>query len=198
MMKKLLVLFIVLATTSAAYAVPTDIIELMISSLNETPIEPTKEITVGYSDWVNFDIVFTQTGAMNLMSLDAEMGILAGIGTLDMSQPTWQKDEGFNTITPIVPGQLYKLTTASFMLGLAGGYPPMVDHLLVHCDEDDPPNDIIIDIWANFAMGGTIYSDGATPYDGSWGPPIVVHNVPEPMTIALLGLGSLVLLRRRK
>ena len=198
MMKKLLVLFVVLAMTSAAYAVPQDVIELVIVSLNDEPIDPTKEITIGYSDWVDFDIVFTQTGAMNLMSLDCEVGILAGIGTLDMTTPTWQKDEGMNTVVEIVPGQQYKFTSASFMIGLNPGFPSIIDHLLVHCDEDEPPNDIIIDVWANTAMGGTIYIDGATPYDGMWGPPIVVHNVPEPMTIALLGLGGLALLRRRK
>jgi hypothetical protein len=46
--------------------------------------------------------------------------------------------------------------------------------------------------------GGTV--DGSTfgPYQGDWGAPITIHQIPEPFTMALMGLGGLVLIRRRR
>jgi hypothetical protein len=71
----------------------------------------------------------------------------------------------------------------------------LVDHVLLHCD--DAPGDVVVWMSPDVAGGGSIYTTGM-PYDGTWGAGVVVHQVPEPMTIALLGLGGLALLRRRK
>ena len=191
MKKKLLVLFAVLAMTSVASAA---MIDIWITDLNDEPLmDPVKEITVGWSDWVSFDIIYSQDGSMTLLSLSADI-VVAGLGTLDMTQPTWAKDEGFNNITELEAGLAYNVATGSFG-GMGTGM--LVDHLLVHCDEDEPANDVFVTIAPSDMWGGTKYINN-TAYDGGWGTGIVVHNVPEPMTIALLGLGSLVLLRRRK
>jgi hypothetical protein len=198
MMRKLLFLFAVLAMTSVASA---QLITLQISSLNGEPIAPTDYIEVGESDWVNFDIIYVQDGAMNLMSLDAIVSV-AGLGSLNGQEIvpapgglTWPYNEGFNNTLELEPGVAYEVATGSFMAGMSDGI--LIDHFLVHCDQGDPENDVIISVGPGFTWGGTIYIDGVTPYDGAWGS-VTMRNTPEPMTIALLGLGGLALLRRRK
>lgn len=85
----------------------------------------------------------------------------------------------------------------------------MFDHIGIHCDG---PGDIIITVIpsGDDAAGipdmyygcPVVMSDGTgwvlgrdlAPVGGS----IVVHQTPEPMTVALLGLGGLALIRRRR
>ena len=59
MMKKVLVLMLVLGISSMASAGTVD---LVISSLNGDAIDPVSEITIGESDWVNLDIVYSDDG----------------------------------------------------------------------------------------------------------------------------------------
>ncbi|HUT30830.1 MAG TPA: PEP-CTERM sorting domain-containing protein [Sedimentisphaerales bacterium] len=188
-MKKLLVLLIVLAVASLGQAA---IMDLQISSLNGDPIDPVKDITIGESDWVNLDIVYIPDGAGNLQSLDTVVSV-DGLGTLDVSALTWAYNEGFNRTIEYTPGESYNISSGSFN-GIGPGL--IIDHILVHCDSGDPLNDVLVALAPDTASGGTIYLTGA-PFDGTWGS-VVIHQVPEPMTVALLGLGGLALLRRRK
>jgi hypothetical protein len=192
MMKKLLVLLTVLAMSSVASAA---MIAPVITSLNGEAIAPTNYIEIGYSDTVDFDIWLVNAEGMKLMSLDALVSI-NGLATLDASIETltWPYAEGFNNWVWDVQGKSGAVATGSFMAGMGEGI--LVDHFLLHCDVDDPENDVIISVSNDLRWGGTLLIDGITAYAGEWGS-ATVHQVPEPMTIALLGLGGLFLRRRR-
>jgi hypothetical protein len=183
-------LFAVLAIASVAQG---QLIELVIVSKNFEPIPATKEISIVESDWIDFDIVASNLGGL-LLSLDADTWV-TGLGTLDWSEPTWHPASSgeFNRIIENVAGKDYTVNTGSFG-GMGDGW--LMDHGLVHCDYDLEENDVYVDIVGVDTAGGTMYTD-MSPYTGAWSG-ITIHNVPEPMTIALLGLGGLALLRRRK
>jgi hypothetical protein len=188
MMKKLFILLTVLAMASVSQAA---VIDIVISSLNGVPIDPVTEITIDMSDEINMDIIYTNEGAPGLLGLDSIV-TATGPGSLDVSQLTWPFDEGFNRTIEYVPGTSYNISTGSF-----GGINDTiaVDHVLLHCDL--VPGDVFVVMSPDTAGGGSIHVDGS-PYQGTWGPGVTVHQIPEPMTIALLGLGGLALLRRRK
>ena len=195
-MKRILVLFAVLAMTQAASG---GVIDLWITSLDGAPITPTKEITVTPSQTVDFDIVYSGTAAEGtLFSLDVDV-TATGPGTITLANLT----EGDNawvvgyTMNNAIPGgfNFVRVNDA----GGSDGEPPLLvlDHIDLHCDD---LGTVIVDIIENGGMGGTMTVDGsfvpilAPP---SFGAPLVITQVPEPATIALLGLGAL-LLRRRK
>jgi hypothetical protein len=188
-MRKLLVLLSVLAIASIASAQEIDPV---ISSLNGEPIDPTDEIWINPSDEINFDIVAFDC---TLMTIDVIVTV-TGPGTLLTDQTsldsiTYVGDDPGYRMTPIVieEGVSYELGTANFM-GMTG---IIFDHLLMHCDD---LGDVIISAGPGTAGGGTLDISGY-PYDGGWSS-VTVHQIPEPMTVALLGLGGLFLLRRRR
>lgn len=188
-MKKLLILSSVLVMTSAASGA---VIEPWISSLNGQPIEPTQEITINESDWINFDIVYFPDGPMGLMSLDTIVSV-DGLGTLDLSALTLPYVYDYWFPMEIVPGKEYEIAFALFD-GMGAGI--LVDHFLLHCDQGFPGNDVTVRLSPGSGFGGTFYVDGS-PYYGQWGS-ILIHNVPEPATIVLFGVGGVLLFRRRR
>jgi len=189
-MKKMLIAFLMLALVSGASAA---MIKPVISSLNGIPITPVSEITIMQSDTINFDIVLDPTGlptGRKLMAMDALLSVVAnGPGTLNLDSPTWAYTEA-NLITPIVVGKQYEVVSMAFS-GMAAGI--VVDHLLMHCDGFGT---VVISLGPSYGQGGSFLDDGMTEYPGSWGS-VTIHQIPEPITIALLGLGGL-FIRRRK
>ena len=194
MMKKVLVLLTVLAMTSVASAVTT--VDLIINSLNGAPIDPVKEITINESDWINFDIIWsTDDATTGWLTMDLVVSV-DGLGTLDISELTiptgW--DTGFHyDPREIEPGKSYEFGEAQFN-GYSGEI--LLDHLLLHCDQGDPANDVYVSVGLGTTFGGSALLPGYNAPEEFSG--IVIHNVPEPMTVALLGLGGLALLRRRR
>ena len=188
MMRKLLVLFAVMAMTSVASA---QLIDLQIASLNGEPIDPVKEITIEPSDIIDMDIVIMDTTLLTIdtiVRVNGMASLLLDAGSL--AEITWVgDDEGFRG-PPTPLGADLALGTGNFN-GMSG---LVIDHILLHCD--DEPGVVTVSLVPNTMFGGTFNPDGS-PYTGAWGS-VTVHQVPEPMTIALLGLGGLVLLRRRK
>jgi hypothetical protein len=187
MMKKLFILLTVLAMASVSQAA---VVDLQIASLNGQPIDPVKEITIEISDVINMDIVYATEGSPALLGLDSQVAV-DGPGTLSVDELTWPFNEGFNRTIEYVPGKHYNISTGSFG-GMADTI--LVDHILMHCDD---LGDVFVVVNNDTAGGGSIYVTGM-PYDGAWGAGVIVHQVPEPMTVVLLGLGGLALLRRRK
>jgi len=201
MMKKLLVLLLVFGITSIANA---GVIDLQIVSLNGEPIDPVKEITIGQSEWIDIDIIYTAPVGTNLTQLFSEV-VAAGPGTLDLSEITippgvWDLDPLYSPgITEVVAGSDYVLEYAYGMAGsgvIGTGAPAIaIDHILLHCDSIE--GDVYVTIVDHIGAGG-IGSFESTFTFPEYGPGVHVTQIPEPMTIALLGLGGLFLLRRRK
>ena len=186
-MKKALLLLVITGMLSSVAS--AGLVQPMISSLNGDPIDPVSEITIKPSDTINFDIVSdTQLLTFNLI-VELE---LQGPGTLDISQlttpPGW--DPGFH-VDPreIEPGKIYEFGEGNFSGGPQPGI--QLDHILMHCDG---LGDVIITLRDGTQGGTAQLADFATPEFGS----ITIHQIPEPMTMGLLGLGGLGLLRRRR
>lgn len=212
-MKKLLVLLLVLGISSVASAQIVDIVVASRGPTSDTtePIDPVKDITIGESEWIDLDIIYGDTSAYNLTSLSLDI-IIGGAGSgslalVDLTYaPEW--DPGLTVITEVVAGKHYTIETsfnASTTLGIpgpgSGEYVMAIDHILFHCDLNDDA-DTTITITNNTATptGGTTAVDWSTVdiVTPTIGGPVVIHQIPEPMTVALLGLGGLFLLRRRR
>jgi hypothetical protein len=189
-MRKLLVLLTVLAIASIASAGEID---PLIVSLNGQPIDPTDEIWIIPSDEIDFDIVAIDH---TVLTIDVIVTV-TGMGALltdatSLAAITYVDDDPGYRAEPLVitPWVSYELGTANFS-GMSG---TIFDHLLMHCEGQ--PGDVIISASAGTTFGGTLDGDG-NPYTGGWSS-VTVHQIPEPMTVALLGLGGLFLLRRRR
>jgi hypothetical protein len=194
------------AGTSTDPLVPSEVIHIQIV-LNSNPYDPIGGTYKSYDGY-----------ALSTMDLDLH---IAGPGTMDVGtkdksgNPIWQYDarlypfgvvddgdlsNGLDQISGVAMPPVAPPTSGST------GPIPLVWDLIIHCEGDGP---IIIDLTLN---GVTEYSpytkaDGKSPYPN---PPgwvlateqdlgdLVIHNIPEPATVALLGLGGLFLLRRKK
>jgi hypothetical protein len=200
MMKKVFVLLLVLAMTSLASA---SMLDLVITSWGPgpdpvtQPIDPTKNIVLHPSEWINMDIFYVPEapGVPPLQQLSVEISV-NGPGTLDLSdltEPDGAWDAMFSEgVTEIDPGKVYTLryNLGFFGQGVADGI--AIDHILFHCDGI---GDVTITIRDYVKAGAGSQDAGGNITD--FGAPVVIDQVPEPMTVALLGLGGL-LLRRRK
>ena len=217
-MKKLIVLFAILAMVNVASA---GIVDIVISSLNGDAITPVKEITIHPSDTIDMDIIYQGAVGMSLFAFsvdayqdDYQTGGLTvgtvGPGFAPLTWPTgiWDftvPSEGANWFSGakyIGDGSVGVWGSAAAN-GLPGGGLTVgviaVDHILFHCsavgtvviklreDVDLPPGG---NAEIDSEMTGYAISD--------FGTGVVIHQVPEPMTLTLLGLGSLFLARRKK
>ncbi len=186
-MKKALVTLVMVGIMSSVAS--AGLVQPMITSLNGDPIAPVSEITIGPSDWIDFDIM----SDVQLLTFNLSVQVeVQGPGTLDISEYTipdgW--DAGFH-VDPIerVPGKVYEFGEGNFSGGPQPGI--QLDHLLLHCDGE---GDVIVFL-SDGTQGGTVDLGFATPEFGQ----IIVHQtIPEPMTLGLLGLGGLGLIRRRR
>jgi hypothetical protein len=111
---------------------------------------------------------------------------------------------GVNEYEPmIVSNQIAQLMGGSFgyILGKYGPEPLVWNLYITASDEGE----VLVDL----TLGGTTHVwDFSTPSDGPYGTvydaveedlgDLTIYTVPEPTTVALLGLGGLLLLRRRK
>jgi hypothetical protein len=207
-MKKLIVLFAILAMVNVASA---GIVDLVISSLNGEPYTGNpSEITLRPTDWINVDVVYAPTEGMTIWSLSKEVVIgsplemTASIGGA-VSTPlvpltlTWA--QGWNTdlskVTMLLNGNPLIDAVATSMGTVAPGI--VLDHFLFHCEMQsiDPFTIVLVETDAT-AAGVSNETDGSDLYELLSGPGITIHQIPEPMTLTLLGLGSLFLARRKK
>jgi len=185
-MKKLLVFMLVLGMASMASAV------LQISVHNSPPggetwdpLNPAdSEITVMPSQYLVIDIWTTTTINSGIGEGYFLLGLVATRGSLTGGESMWPQESGVNYYsgmgTGFLPveevGDLATVATFSPITGV------VFDHILFHCEG---PGDAVLHLYAD-AFGVPTLIDT-----------VVIHQIPEPATIALLGLGGL-LLRRRK
>jgi hypothetical protein len=202
-MKKLLILMLVLGMTSMASA----LVDLKISVTLDPYGTPTyiedprdSEIELEESDIIWIDIHGTVTAdeptpvyliAQGQGTLTGGQ-LLQGDGThveidpaeeLDLGY-TWGDffaDEGYPDVGPLINEITFLDSTVPFedLVGV------LFDFKEFHCTNGDPPNDVVITLL------------NANDYPFTVLDRLVIHQIPEPMTIALLGLGGL-FLRRRK
>jgi len=172
-MKKLLVLTMVLVICSMANA--------MLKISVDGVVDPQQEIRIDASDYVTIDVY--SDGILTSPAQDFFL-IAEGPGAWDVSKAT-------NTVNP--PGYPDSVMIADWTMEndvfldlsiLAIPIPPLpagtlIDLITLHCEG---PGDVLISL-----VGST---DGVLDTQ-------IIHQIPEPMTIALLGLGGL-FLRRRK
>jgi hypothetical protein len=187
-MKKLLVLMLVLCLASVASARNTGMaIQLSIDG----QVAP-DEITIAISDWIELDIMMADGYALDAMELDLEI-VGPGHIELGVEVPTDIIVAPFEAWSLVVDGVTDKGIAAivgmTFSPDGFGGV--LVRHIMFHCDDYG-------DVTVTITSAGT----NNDPVNGPIGPEmmgsIIIHQIPEPTTVMLLGLGSLFLLRRRK
>lgn len=178
-MKKLLVLMMVLGIASAANAA-------LLISVDGVVDPPDTEVTIMPSDTVVIDIWGDGQTGMGDFFLGIGVG---GPGTLDVTNAVIlypgtdvgiaEGEPGYAPyIGPGVDVPFYMVTLTDLAVPPTPLEGTLVDEILLHCDG---PEDVLIVL---------------TDIDGIVLDTQVIHQ-PEPMTIALLGLGGL-FLRRRK
>ena len=210
-MKKLMILFIVLGLVSVANA---GVIDITITSLNGETITPTKEITIMPTDMIDFQIMFNgpvgpTPPAEYLFGLSATINVV-GPGSLDYSQfepRTWDPDAEAWVIGPDVTAgydpdlhaqignSLVEGATARGKKG-TGAEVWIVKDLLLHCDKGGT----VLLYLTNYLPGGgsKVIDVNYNEVPWQYGAGVIIHQIPEPMTLTLLGLGSLFLARRKK
>jgi hypothetical protein len=190
-MKKLLVLMLVLGLTSVASARNTG----MAIQLSIDGVPAPDEITLMESDWVMLDIMAADGYALDSMELDLEV-VGPGHIELDPQNVTVPTDiivAPFESWSLVVDGVTEKgigaIVGMTFDPAGLGGQ--LVNYILFHCDG---LGDVTITITDAGANNDPVNGDISQEMMGS----IIIHQIPEPTTVMLLGLGSLFLLRRRK
>ena len=200
-MKKLLILMLVLALSSLAGATNLDkVIQLSING----EVAP-DEYTMKESDWITLDIMTLDP--LGSMELDLEIIPLDGQGHIEIAQgydTFYDGSDGLgygyrdiivapfdgwskvvDGVTPTGIGSIVGMTFNP--MGFSG---TLVDYIMFHCDG---LGDVMIQITDAGDNLRPDYSDIDQSLMGS----IIIHQIPEPATMLILGLGGL-LLRRKK
>jgi len=141
----------------------------------------------GQSPYSDYFLINTQAGSATMAGLH-----LAWAGNLANAAYARPADQ-----IPMLQSLGYNTTNAIFM-GLydSAGLPlvgTIIDEVILHCDT--APNDVLltlIDLTWVYDPDNDIYVPVIRVEDTQ-----IIHQIPEPMTMALLGLGGL-FLRRRK
>ncbi len=180
-MKKLLIMMLVLCVTSLASATT-------ISLTDEGT-----QVSANPGDTVRLTISSDGATALGIISMDTVITVTTGdiiSGAMNLTDcATYGWDPGFSdnpkflgTSSVAVAGGSSNFTTGN------------IAALVGYVDVAYTGGVQVVSIAAGMNWGGSYLLDGSSPVYSQG----IVEIVPEPMTIALLGLGGLLMLRRRK
>jgi hypothetical protein len=184
MMKKLMTLLLVFAMTSAASAALIELhpLEGVPGSSPENPLPESEYVVIP---------VYNPTQHV-MVALDAELTVVSGAGSItgaiskaDAAAYGWDPATSFD---PDIAPSLAEFGVGNFSTNAA----LILGYYIIHCDGE---GDVVVRLGPGTKFGGSF--DLAGPVTDIGGT-ITIYQIPEPMTVALLGLGGLALLRRRK
>ena len=225
MMKKLVVLLMVLGAVSVANATIIDVVGVDIgqsSGRTGTVGNPLHS-----SDTIGLKIILNHNpypGYPNydgylLSSMDLDLHVVGpgsmDVGTIDKNDdPVWQYNSGLSPFGVVDDGDISNGLDQFSGVALTpidgSGDGDLMWDLLLHCDgEGIVTLDLTLNGLSDYApykdlSGNPFYADGdirngtwTAMVEGDLGDLVIYQVIPEPMTLALLGLGGL-FLRRRK
>jgi len=184
-MKKLLILMLVLGLASVANAT------LLFTIDGE---EQPPEIWLEPSDAISLDLhiaagdnMLSYDIAYNLSNAQAELITTGGYGYAEISFPATFDLMGY--VVSAAPESV-RISATQFMGLPLEGPQILMEDLVLHCLEATDV-ELAVVVMGTTDLNGIEYEVGEVLHT------LVIHQVPEPMTVLLLGLGG-VLLRRRK
>jgi len=184
-MKKLLILMLVLGLASVANAV-CDSLQISVNG-EKNPVN--SQINVMPSDhlvldiWTNADIVAGTGEGWWAMTCKTQDGVISGGVTLwEGDAAIYPDPAGAGVILPAGENGVFGQQGLAVVSKIPAGS-TVYDQIDFHCER---MNDVVVTLW--------LINDDltVTPQDS-----VIIHQIPEPATMLLLGLGGL-LLRRRK
>ena len=131
----------------------------------------------------------------------------ADAGGVTILETSWKWDLEFD-ISPLSDASYLKVFGGNATNNTFGPY-TLLDNVWLHCDGDGP---VTVDLIAASSLRYMTYSVSQTPIGYDWAvedyvetvavgtimDSVTIEQIPEPMTMSLLGLGGLALLRRRR
>jgi hypothetical protein len=185
MMKKLLIFILVIGMASAANAMVLGI------SADGDPDPVDSTIVLAPSETIELDIFDTEGYSIGddvyfvLVTLPSVGTISGGEINLASNPPpdTYVLDDAVGT--GFWPGPENGIGGSIVYYGTSGTFGPgvYIDGIEFHCEG---PGDAVIELWTSIDFVDWGLEDAVT-----------IHQVPEPTTVLLLGLGGLLLRRRR-
>jgi hypothetical protein len=218
-MKKLLALVMVLGLAAVASAIDTQ------GEIGFTPVGPLEPVMP--SDIFYIDILAYSSGAeyIGINSTGALTVTIEGpasfVGNTDFThyvdfayraatpppnaKPAWNgwnSMEVINAQTLVIGGGL-PAGEVAWLINSPTDTPMMFDHIGSHCDGEGPVIITVMPARVANPLGRPIVATAATEWGNgvdvaALGGSITVMQIPEPMTMSLLGLGGLALIRRRR
>jgi len=220
-MKKLLVLMLVLGLASVASATVIDVVPVDVGTsggrlggrddmlqagdviglkivLNANPYAGYPSYDGYWTDGIDVGLAVAGPGSLGVVGLFDKLGNRIGDDLKHAAFDVWAQSDPL-----IADNAIGSMSGGVLTGGLAGGQ-DLIWNLLLECTGG---GDVAVDLvlnggrYADYQSGaqpGMPYGDVVPLTEGDLGD-LVIHQegVPEPMTIALLGLGGLLLRRRR-
>jgi hypothetical protein len=186
MMRKLLVFMIVLGLASIANAT----LQISVSGNNDpaqseyTLTEPSAVLNLGI--WTDDTIQAGYgEGYWALTAQTSQVAISGGVNLFAEDPGIFISDDAAGAGVQLPSGEngVYGAVVLALLSNIATGS-TIYNEINLHCEGG--MGDVILTLWANAE---------ATPESIDT---VIIHQIPEPMTMTLLGLGGLGLIRRKK